>query len=207
MRYGPRPRTTPRYESTAFSSMRLQAHTIRSNTTISAAQAKQSRTVLDSAIDSLVCILPLRVTALLIRLAVHNPGLIAPSLLTSPTFLQQSYVNLSDITVIFEETFANWLDRPTFDALQAQRIRRSKLAVILHSLPDLSLRVLDFVVEQVQDAADWVFLSDITVKDEYYHSFSGIFQNLVKSVDGGAEQKRLGWRRDTYFMGHRRQHT
>ncbi|KAJ4288075.1 hypothetical protein N0V90_012092 [Kalmusia sp. IMI 367209] len=118
---------------------------------------------------------------------VHNPGLIAPTLLASPTFAQQSYVNLSDITVVFEETFDKWLDRSNFDALQAHRIRRSKLAVILHSLPDLSKRVLDFVVEQVQDAADWVFLTDVRVKDEYYHSFSPIFEDLVKSVDGGAE--------------------
>lgn len=87
---------------------------------------------------------------------------------------------------MFEETFDKWLSRPNFDALQAHRIRRSKLAVILHSLPDLSKKVLDFVVEQVQEAADWVFLTDIKVKDEYYHSFSGIFQDLVKSVDGGA---------------------
>ncbi|KAF2442363.1 hypothetical protein P171DRAFT_497158 [Karstenula rhodostoma CBS 690.94] len=122
------------------------------------------------------------------RFVVHNPGLVAPSLLTSPTFSQQSYVNLSDITVIFEETFDKWLNRSTFDALQAHQIQRSKLAVILHSLPDLSKRVLDFVVEQVQEAADWVFLTDVRVKDEYYHSFSGIFEDLVKSVDGGAEQ-------------------
>jgi hypothetical protein len=47
---------------------------------------------------------------------------------------------------------------------------------------------LDFVVEQVQEAADWVFLTDVGTKDEYYHSFSSIFEDLVKSVDGGAEE-------------------
>jgi hypothetical protein len=57
----------------------------------------------------------------------------------------------------------------------------------LHSLPDLSKRVLDYVVEQVQDGADWLFLTDVKVKDEYYHSFSSIFADLVNSVDGGAE--------------------
>ena len=122
------------------------------------------------------------------RFVVHNPGLIPPALITSPTFAQNSYTNLSDITVMFEEKFDKWLDRSTFDALQSHRIRRSKFAVILHSLPNLSKRVLDFVVEQVQEAADWVFLTDVGTKDEYYHSFSTIFEDLVKSVDGGAEE-------------------
>jgi hypothetical protein len=144
--------------------------------------------VLASVIDSSVRPLLSHIAASLTPFPVHNPGLIDPSLLTSPNFSQQSYINISDVTVIFEETFDKWLNRPNFDALQAQRIRRSRLAVILHSLPDLSKRVLDFVVEQVQDAADWVYLTDIRVKDEYYHSFSPMFEDLVKSVDGGAEE-------------------
>jgi hypothetical protein len=39
----------------------------------------------------------------------------------------------------------------------------------------------------VEDAADWLFLTDVKAKDEYYHSFSPMFEDLVKSVDGGAE--------------------
>jgi hypothetical protein len=100
---------------------------------------------------------------------------------------QNSYFNLTDITVVFEETFDKFLLRENFDALQASNVRRSKLAIILHSLPDLSKRVLDFVVEQAQDGADWIFMTDVGVKDEYYHSFSGMFGDLVASVDGGAE--------------------
>lgn len=120
------------------------------------------------------------------RFVVHNPGNIPPSLLTNRTALAtSSYLNLSDITVIFEETFSNWLDKATFDTLQSHEIRRSKLAVILHSIPRLSRKVLDFVVEQVEDAADWVFLTDISQKDEYYHSFGGIFKDLVEAVDRG----------------------
>lgn len=123
------------------------------------------------------------------RFVVHNPGLIPTALLTSPNFAQASYTNLSDVTVVFEETFDNFLNGTTFDALQSHHIRRSKLAVILHSLPDLSNRVLDFLVDQVEEVADWLFMTDVRVKDEYYHSFSGIFEALVKSVDGGAEEK------------------
>ena len=119
---------------------------------------------------------------------VHNPGLIAPSLLNSTTASQYSYLNLTDITVVFEEKFEKWIDASTFDALQASNIKRSKLAVILHSVPNLSKKFLDFVVEQVEETADWLFLTDVKVKDEYYHSFSPIFADVVKSVDGGAVQ-------------------
>ncbi|KAH7109456.1 Spherulation-specific family 4 [Dendryphion nanum] len=120
------------------------------------------------------------------RFVVHNPGNIPPSLLMNSNALAtSSYLNLSDITVVFEEKFDRWLNKATFDALQSHKVRRSKLAVILHSIPNLSKKVLDFVVEQVEEAADWVFLTDIGQKDEYYHSFSGFFSDLVEAVDRG----------------------
>jgi hypothetical protein len=97
---------------------------------------------------------------------------------------QESYLNLTDITVVFEEAFDKWLDKATLDPLQSHKIRRSKLAVILHSLPNLSRPVLDFMIDQVEETADWLFLTDVQEKDEYYHSFSPIFANMVKSVDG-----------------------
>jgi hypothetical protein len=77
------------------------------------------------------------------------------------------------------------------DPLQSHKIRRSKLAVILHSLPNLSKQVLDFMVEQVEETADWLFLTDIQGKDEYYHSFSSIFADMVRSVDGRGKKRRI----------------
>ncbi|KAF2682317.1 hypothetical protein K458DRAFT_390806 [Lentithecium fluviatile CBS 122367] len=121
------------------------------------------------------------------RFVVHNPGFLAPSIISDKQLLQHSYINLTDITVVFEETFDKFLLRENFDALQHSKVRRSKLAIILHSLPDLSKRVLDYVVEQVQEGAEWLFLTDVKVKDEYYHTFSPIFEDVVRSVDGGAE--------------------
>lgn len=50
-------------------------------------------------------------------------------------------------------------------------------------MPNLSKKVLDYVVEQVEDTADWLFLTDVKVKDEYYHSFSPMFAEVVRSVD------------------------
>ncbi|KAF2009891.1 hypothetical protein BU24DRAFT_357522 [Aaosphaeria arxii CBS 175.79] len=124
-------------------------------------------------------------TAFRDRFVVHNPGLLPKTLLTTPTPFQTSYLNLTDITVLFEETFTKWLDATTFDSLRSHKIKRDKLAVILHSIPNLSNTVLDFVVEQVEDSADWLFLTDISQKDEYYHSFSPIFQDVVEAVDRG----------------------
>lgn len=124
----------------------------------------------------------------LTRNIVHNPGNITSLLSTlsdipSSTAGAPSYLNLADITVIYEETFAHFLEKSTFEVLQNHKLKRSKLAVILHSLPVVSNKVLDFLVEQVEEAADWVFLTDVGVKDKYYHSFSGMFGGLVDAVD------------------------
>ncbi|KAH7068545.1 Spherulation-specific family 4 [Paraphoma chrysanthemicola] len=124
------------------------------------------------------------------RFVAHNPGLLPTSILNSHKVYQTSYLNLTDLTVVFEETFDKWLDKDTFDSLQAHKIRRSKLAVILHSLPNLSKQVLDFVVEQVEETADWLFLTDVREKDEYYHSFSGVFEGMIRSVDGKKRRRR-----------------
>ena len=115
-------------------------------------------------------------------MVVHNPGNIT-SLLADKTTVQHSYSNLSDITVVYEEAFNNYLDKNTFQALQSSKLSRSKSAVILHTLPSISKKVLDFVVEQVQDTADWVFLTSVGDKDQYYHSFSGIFSDFVSVID------------------------
>lgn len=92
-------------------------------------------------------------------------------------------MNLSDITVVFEETFDKWIDKATFVPLQSHNIKRSKLAIIVHSLPDVAKKTLDWVVEQVEDAADWVFLTSVKTTDQYYHSFSPLFADFVSAVD------------------------
>jgi hypothetical protein len=74
--------------------------------------------------------------------------------------------------------------------LQSHKIRRSKLAVILHSLPNLTRPVLDFMIDQVEETADWLFVTDVHEKDEYYHSFSSIFADMIRSVDGPRKRRR-----------------
>lgn len=124
------------------------------------------------------------------RFIAQNPGLMPTSILNSKVVYQESYLNLTDITVVFEEAFDKWLDKDTLDPLQSHKIRRSKLAVILHSLPNLSKPVLDFMIEQVEETADWLFVTDVKESNEYYHSFSSIFDAMVKSVDGVGRRRR-----------------
>jgi hypothetical protein len=115
---------------------------------------------------------------------VHNPGLMPADVLDSKAVYQDSYLNLTDITVVFEEAFDKWIDADTLVPLQSHKVKRSKVAVLLHSLPNLSRQVLDFVVDQVEESADWLFLTDVKEDDQYYHSFSSVFANMVASVDG-----------------------
>jgi hypothetical protein len=115
----------------------------------------------------------------------HNPGLISPTVLNSPSVLQESYLNLTDITVVLEETFDKWIDKDVMGPLKTHKIPRDKLAVILHSVPNLSKEVLEFMVLQVEESADWVFLTDVKEMHEYYHSFSGMFGDVVEAVDRG----------------------
>lgn len=117
--------------------------------------------------------------------------MISTTILNSKKVYQESYLNLTDITVVFEETFDKWLNKDVLDPLQAHNIRRSKVAVILHSLPNLNKPVLDFVVDQVEETADWIFLTDVKDKDEYYHSFSPVFLEMIKSVDGKKKRRQL----------------
>lgn len=124
------------------------------------------------------------------RYVAHNPGFISPALFDSGTVLQESYLNLTDLTVVFEETFAKWLEKDTLGALQEHKTLRSKLAVVLHSLPSLSKQVLDSVVGRVEETADWLFLTDVKETDAYYHSFSDIFADVVGAVDEGSKTRR-----------------
>jgi hypothetical protein len=47
------------------------------------------------------------------------------------------------------------------------------------------------MIEQVEETADWLFLTDVQEKDEYYHSFSSIFADMIKSVDGAGKQSKV----------------
>lgn len=80
----------------------------------------------------------------------HNPGTILDRV--------WNYLNLSDISVIYEESFTDWLDRGTFDTLTTFQngsiYPKSQLAVMLHSLPDLADKLLRCMVKELEAMAD-----------------------------------------------------
>lgn len=113
------------------------------------------------------------------RLVVHNPGNIS--------FLEEqaklpSYTALADISVIFEESFDRWVHRDIFDRLQDLPIRKNKLAVILHSVPDVSRTVMDWVVENLEASAEWIFVTSNSMTQGHYGNFSPLFDTLLKTV-------------------------
>ncbi|USP76901.1 hypothetical protein yc1106_04175 [Curvularia clavata] len=114
----------------------------------------------------------------------HNPGLIPPVDLTAPGYLSDSYFNLTDLTVVFEETFEKYLDKDTMTPLAQAKVPNSKMGVILHSVPRLNQDVLSYVVAKVEEAADWVFLTS-GIEGNGYHDFSDVWQGLVAAVGKG----------------------
>jgi hypothetical protein len=119
------------------------------------------------------------ITSWQLTILVHNPGAIPDRV--------WNYMNLSDITVVFENTFDTWIDRTNFDTLtQFQNVSthpKSQMAIMLHTLPNLTDSFLKCVAKQLEGMADWFFVTSVGVKDEYWHSFSPLFGGLVGAVD------------------------
>jgi hypothetical protein len=98
---------------------------------------------------------------------------------------QQTYLNLANLTVIYEESFSSWQEQTTFDQVKSNNLNPSALGVILHSIPlsSISLDTVENVVTQIKQTASWLYLTDITERDEYYHSFTSFFEDFVSLVD------------------------
>ncbi|ORY12135.1 Spherulation-specific family 4 [Clohesyomyces aquaticus] len=110
---------------------------------------------------------------------VHNPG-------TIPN-INWNYLEIADVTVVFEDTYMNFLDAPKFNALKTlsadTRFPKSKLAVMLHTVPNIPDDLLDWTTKQIKEMADWSFLSSVQTKNEWWHSFSPIFAKFTGAVE------------------------
>jgi hypothetical protein len=53
---------------------------------------------------------------------------------------------------------------------------------MLHSLSNVADSFLKCMVKQLEVMADWFFITDVAVKDQYWHSFSPLFGGLVGAV-------------------------
>ncbi|KAF2262501.1 hypothetical protein CC78DRAFT_315120 [Lojkania enalia] len=109
------------------------------------------------------------------KVVVHNPGTIPG--------IYSNFLDLADITVIFEETYMNWLDAPNFNALKSFYTRanmpKSALGIMLHSVPNIPEDLLEWTVQQLKEMVDWSFMSSVGVTGEYWHSFSSLFVPFV----------------------------
>jgi hypothetical protein len=110
---------------------------------------------------------------------VHNPGNIPLAPLTTSPSTAGTYLNLADITVVFEETFDKWLLKDTFDSLRKLKVKRDKLAVMVHSMPEGSIKLLEWVVDSLGEMAGHYFVTTVREKDAHYNSFSPVFRDLV----------------------------
>ncbi|KAF2710541.1 hypothetical protein K504DRAFT_405813 [Pleomassaria siparia CBS 279.74] len=109
------------------------------------------------------------------QVIVHNPGTIP--------YIPWNYLDLADITVIFEDTYANFIDVTTFNALKTlytnANTTTSAFALMLHTVPNIPDELIDWTVKQMKEIAGWSYMSSVSVPGEYWHSFSTIFTLFV----------------------------
>lgn len=107
--------------------------------------------------------------------SVHNPG--------NLPYVTWNYLNLTDITVVFEETFTKFIDTRTFNALKSLEttygLPKSAFAIMLHSIPNIPDELVDWLADQMKHMTGYNFVSSVGTPGEYWHSFSSIFNHWV----------------------------
>jgi hypothetical protein len=115
------------------------------------------------------------------KIVVHNPGVLPG--------IYSNYLNLADITVVFENTFMEWLEQDKFNALASfstsANIPKSKLAVMMHTLPNLNDDMVQWVTKELVGMVGWSFVSSVKTSGEWWHSFSSLFDGFIGHVAAG----------------------
>lgn len=105
----------------------------------------------------------------------HNPGAIP--------YIPWNYLDLADITVVFEDTFASFIDGTKFSQLKTfhtnANTTKNAFALLLHTVPTIPNELLDWTVTQMKSIAGHSFLSSVIVPGEYWHSFSSLFTPFI----------------------------
>ncbi|KAF2281020.1 uncharacterized protein EI97DRAFT_454241 [Westerdykella ornata] len=106
---------------------------------------------------------------------VHNPG--------NLPYQTWNYLAHANITVIFEDTFANFITSKNFYALKSLEttygLPKDRFSIMLHSIPDVPDELVVWMVQQMKQMVGWGFASSVGVKGEYWHSFSPVFERFV----------------------------
>lgn len=95
-----------------------------------------------------------------------------------------NYLDLSNTTVIFEDTFANFIDATRFNALKdfhsVANLPTSALSIIVHSTGNIPDELVTWTATQMEYMADWNYATNVATEGEYWHSFPAIFDLLIR---------------------------
>lgn len=108
----------------------------------------------------------------------QNPG----ALPDAQYFSDPNFVDSADLTVIFEDTFANWTARADSLIQATQSYDRQKLALMLHSVPALSPADTESALQKLLSAGRSVWLTgtaNYTQFDSYFSVFVGRLDALL----------------------------
>jgi hypothetical protein len=90
----------------------------------------------------------------LINIVVHNPG----ALPQSPYF-DASTTEEADLTIVFENSFSNWTSENTKLMEATLSYDRKKLAVVIHSIPELTNLETASTLQQVLSVGHGVWMT------------------------------------------------
>jgi hypothetical protein len=112
---------------------------------------------------------------------VHNPGNLPD--------ITWNYLDIADITVIFENTFAAFISAPTFNSLKnfstATNLPKSAFSIMLHSLGNIPDDLVEWTAEEMKEMAAWNFATSTSVAGEYWHSFSSMLDTFITKYAAG----------------------
>jgi hypothetical protein len=95
-----------------------------------------------------------------------------------------NYIDLANTTVIFEDTFANFIDATKFNALKnfhtVTNLPTSAFSIMIHSIGSIPDELVTWTVTQMKQMAEWNFVTNVATAGEYWHSFPAIFDLFIK---------------------------
>ncbi|KAF1953874.1 hypothetical protein CC80DRAFT_494129 [Byssothecium circinans] len=101
------------------------------------------------------------------KLVVHNPGV-----LPDPIW---HYLDIANITVIFENHFAAFISAVNFNALKSFPSRSnypiSAFAMMLHSMGSIPDELTEWTARQMKKLVEWNYATEVATVGEWWHSF------------------------------------
>ncbi|KAH9863825.1 hypothetical protein J1614_009757 [Plenodomus biglobosus] len=88
---------------------------------------------------------------------VHNPGA-----LPEPQYFDSTLFAGPDLTIIFENSFSNWTDEGIALANAAKSYDPGKLALVVHSVPDLTTSETESILRQLLAVGQCVWMTGTT---------------------------------------------